>query len=1299
MLRRSTVIFAASLALLSTFESAICFAAAVPAQNRDELERPRFLKREIKRFHPRGANGTTTMPPPGPEPVPVGESSTSDLESLSETLTTPQQAPDTTTTSSPDTPFDHTRTDDMTSPSSSPLETSGGDTSTQQTSPPTETSASSTPPIPSTTHAENGGIQDYINPDTQTSSIIPGTNTDTASDSQSNSAATQSSAPISSPDSNPALLPTTVVPTDISGPGSTDSTVGPQSPSSTQQGNTQLSSLIPSVTVPSIAQSLEDGQTSTKGPASEQTPITQPPGEGKSSVTSDSSSPDTASLTETNGGILPIPTATVPTLGNGNQSPVVGATSTAASLPDNSNPDISATNTGETNPTTPSSSAGKANPIISTSNADEVNPTTANTYTAPPGAIPIVGASLSIPTVPALPGVSQPSEPAATATDTGAPKGTSATETGIPATSKAGAQFGDSSSNPDTPVPTGTDLYTALTNALGPQVASSSTMLANGIVVPLADTLASNVPGDLNTAVSDLTGGVNTLASNVGGAVTTAVSDVTGGVNTLESNIGGAVTTAISNVGGVVNTLESNIGGAATTAVSNVGGAVNTLESNVGGAVTTAVSDVGGVVNTLESNIGGAVTTAVSNVGGAVDTALSGANPSQTVATPVTVATDTNGNIIPNTAAASSTAVAPIVPIVPFVTDSLGSIVSGLPASITNSLGQVVPNPALTSIVGDTLLPAPTSIIGDTLLPPPTSIIGDTLLPPPTSIIGDTLLPPPTSIIGDTLLPPPTSVIGDSLLPPPTSILGDTLLPPPATSPAISLVPNPLASTNSALPPLVPATTDSLGSIIPNPSAATNTVVAGIVPLTEATPGTTLPPGIVVPQKTDSVANTGIVTNSNGDVVPATQVSAAGPVTAAPVVGSSTLSNGDIVPITAAPASTTLPNGSVVPGSNAANPASTTLPNGSVVPIASVPASQTGAPETQAPGATNALSTPPPQTVAPAAQTFPSDSQGPFTQQATGSDSATAQSVPSQIIVQPPLSSDSGGASSSNGPTGLPTGVPLVLYPPSGPVKQPDNTDMIQIGFKYPLNYKFVWTHDQSQQQIFKYLPLGISYGLNIEVSNVTMQTLRAWDTTQDLHYITTLAIAWIPSGLVETLGLLVQTQTSRFYNNPDSSTNTLLSMINNALPIAADNSTDGMDTPYGAMPTSTSSVKTNGAPIGGSIGASAPVKPSAIGIGVGITCGAAVYGAAMFFVARRYKKRRQSHLRSPSMYSSPVMSHIGPDAGAGTALMSGGIDRSISPYHDEDGRAGSRGSGRSGSTGRQQISAPVMAENSLGWN
>ena len=119
---------------------------------------------------------------------------------------------------------------------------------------------------------------------------------------------------------------------------------------------------------------------------------------------------------------------------------------------------------------------------------------------------------------------------------------------------------------------------------------------------------------------------------------------------------------------------------------------------------------------------------------------------------------------------------------------------------------------------------------------------------------------------------------------------------------------------------------------------ATNTALASIVPSAEAAPPSTLSNGVVVP------ANTGLVTNTNGEVVPATQVSATGSVTAAPVLGSQTLSNGAVVPIAAAPASTTLPNGSVVPISNAASPASTTLPNGSVVPVSNANAASTTLP-------------------------------------------------------------------------------------------------------------------------------------------------------------------------------------------------------------------------------------------------------------------------------------------------------------------------------------------------------------------
>ena len=213
--------------------------------------------------------------------------------------------------------------------------------------------------------------------------------------------------------------------------------------------------------------------------------------------------------------------------------------------------------------------------------------------------------------------------------------------------------------------------------------------------------------------------------------------------------------------------------------------------------------------------------------------------------------------------------------------------------------------------------------------------------------------------------------------------------------------------------------------------------------------------------------------------------------------------------------------------------------------------------------------------------------------------------------------------------TGLPSGVPLVLYPPTGPVNRPANTELIQIGFLYPLNYDFVWQHEESQRQIFHYLPIGIAYGLSTDLSNITMQTLRAWDTTEELHYITTLALAWIPSTLVDSLGLIIHVQAEKFYHNPDPAVRTLLSMINPnpALPIRADN---GPENGVGASPSGTATA--NGGTIANGINNSSPVKASSVGIGVGVVCGAAAYGAAMFFVARRYKKRRQSHLRSPSM-------------------------------------------------------------------
>jgi hypothetical protein len=252
-----------------------------------------------------------------------------------------------------------------------------------------------------------------------------------------------------------------------------------------------------------------------------------------------------------------------------------------------------------------------------------------------------------------------------------------------------------------------------------------------------------------------------------------------------------------------------------------------------------------------------------------------------------------------------------------------------------------------------------------------------------------------------------------------------------------------------------------------------------------------------------------------------------------------------------------------------------------------------------------------------------------------------------------------------------------------------------------------VLDNEESQRQIFKFLPEGIAYGLTIPLHNVTMQTLRAYDTTQDLGYITTLALFFVPSQQMDLLQLALHTPAHPIYNNPNPSVKTIMSMINPAIHLRGDHAIGtplADDTSKADPSTAPSSDPVNaGVPIS-DINTSAPIQARTIGIATGVVGGAAAYGAAMFFVARRYRKRKQSHGRSPSMANSRVLSGASHDymGVASAAMMSGGRGdghRSTTPHNGYYYGRNSRGSGHSGSTGRQQISAPVMAENSLGWN
>jgi len=262
---------------------------------------------------------------------------------------------------------------------------------------------------------------------------------------------------------------------------------------------------------------------------------------------------------------------------------------------------------------------------------------------------------------------------------------------------------------------------------------------------------------------------------------------------------------------------------------------------------------------------------------------------------------------------------------------------------------------------------------------------------------------------------------------------------------------------------------------------------------------------------------------------------------------------------------------------------------------------------------------------------------------------------------------------------------------------------MIQVGFGFPLNYEFVVDNPYSSAQIFQFLPQGISDGLGLRNDQVTMHSLIPMNTAAFVGYTTTLALAYIPSNMVSTLGLDLHIPSSELYNNADASINTIMNYINPAIPLTPGDTLAGSaasGTGSASQPTSSSSNGNSGVFSTNAQNTSSSVKATTAGVAVGAVGAAAAYGAAMFFIARRYKKRKQAHRRSSSLINPSEMRQSGSPAllGGANAYMSGGrTTPGTSAGNDRNSRGSGRSNGNSART--QQISAPMMAENSLGWN
>lgn len=302
--------------------------------------------------------------------------------------------------------------------------------------------------------------------------------------------------------------------------------------------------------------------------------------------------------------------------------------------------------------------------------------------------------------------------------------------------------------------------------------------------------------------------------------------------------------------------------------------------------------------------------------------------------------------------------------------------------------------------------------------------------------------------------------------------------------------------------------------------------------------------------------------------------------------------------------------------------------------------------------------------------------------------------------------------------TGIPTTLPKAITPYTTTPAHPDGYTPIQIAFDYGFNYEWIVQQSMAAAQLFSLVPKAVAYDQNLTDSETIMDRIIPYDTTQQLGYITSLAILYIPSDAVEGLRLDHKIASSRLYTNTDGLVKNMTDQINPSIDIIYGSGLDGSSSTAtdGSNPSSTGSSSNDA--FGSSDSSSSQTsaqKGTTAAIAVGAFSVAGAYGAAMFVIARRYKRRKQRHQRSSSV-SSPEMQQGG--SRGSPALMGGALlSRDFTATHGNGNGNGngagnyggvggnmrdSQGSGRSGMNNSARtafISAPVAAENSLGWN
>lgn len=506
----------------------------------------------------------------------------------------------------------------------------------------------------------------------------------------------------------------------------------------------------------------------------------------------------------------------------------------------------------------------------------------------------------------------------------------------------------------------------------------------------------------------------------------------------------------------------------------------------------------------------------------------------------------------------------------------------------------------------------------------------------------------------------PVGTLLSSLLPGPASqstSTGDATIPVNSTAPATTIA----STTTGILPPLTSllpggdtTTTSGTGSL-PN---ATSTDISATATIPSSSTVTSIPTGTV----TDvPVGNT---TSTTSGTVPPVTTATDGPAT-----------NGT-VSVTPTGSLTALPTGSVPVGNSTQTEVSSTAAS-TVIPT-TVAETTTSVPPTTDPAVTS---------IRPTATFSNSENWLP----------TTMVVEPTTISYSPPTASTAGTTSQA-----LPTTIPKNILPNDPPKSAPEGTVPIQIAFKYQLNYLFVSNNTVAAAQIFQLLPRALADASGISVDKLQISKLVPYNTQAKWGYIATIAKLNYPSTLVDTLQMDMRIANSLFYNNPDQTVRDLTKFVDIRFDLngnIVDGGASGGATGSGAGGDNSNNKNNNDAFGTGNQGEqSSKQKATTAGIAVACVGLSAMYGAAMFIVARRYKRKRQGHRRASSITNSQASSEMRYHGNGSPALMGGALmSREVSTYGGAGGRDSHASGGQSARTAG--ISAPVATENSLGWN